>query len=365
MSLQSTIPVSPASSASITSTSSARRRRIGTLTLGLAGLLGLATTTALILAAGPGDVVRDVLSLRSGFLVILAFHLVEIVCAALAWRMLLAGHCRAAPTMFVRARWIREAINALLPIPHIGDAVVGARILTLHDLELRFAAASIILDKLLEGFSMLAFILAGLGIFIVSRGETELLFWFETGLAAAGLALPGAVLAQRAGLFRLMERLLLALARRLNSATLAAVSGLDEALCSLSRTGIVARAGTVHLAAWIAGAGEVWLALRFMGYSIGPTEALVLESLAMAVRTAGFAVPAALGVQEGGYLVIGALLGLPGEVALALSLVRRIGQIALGAPALILWQMSEARHLLLPIPGLEAAGPPPSSAANA
>jgi putative membrane protein len=363
MDLPATTPVNANSSSS--ARSALRRRRIGSLTLALAGVLGLATTTALILAAGPGNVARDVLSLRAGLLLVLAYHLVEIACAALAWRMLLAGHRRAAPAMFMRARWIREAINALLPIPHIGDAVIGARILTQHDFALRFAAASVILDKLLEGFSMLAFILAGLGLFIVLRGETQFLLWFEIGLVVAGLALPAALLAQRAGLFRLVERLLLALARRLNSATLETVAGLDDALCTLSGAGIMASAGMVHLAAWVAGAGEVWLALRFMNYPIGAAEALVLESLAVAIRTAGFAVPAALGVQEGGYLVIGALLGLPPEVALALSLVRRIGQIALGIPALIVWQMAEARHLLAPIRNLEAAAPPPSTALNA
>lgn len=333
--------------------------------MALAGLLGLATTAGLIFSAGIGNVLRDVLSLRSGLLVIIACHGLEVVCAAFAWRMLLPGQLGATPAIFVRARWIREAINALLPIPHIGDAVIGARILTQHNLALRFAAASVILDKLLEGFSLLAFILLGLGLFIFLRGATEFLLWFEIAMVVTGLAVPVAVLAQRVGLFRLIERLLLALARRFGSASLEAAAGFDEALCTLSGAGTLARSGVVHLVAWIAGAGEVWLALRFMGYPLGLSDALVLESLAMAVRTAGFAVPAGLGVQEGGYLVIGALLGLPAEVALALSLVRRISQIALGAPALIVWQMKEARQLLVPIHGIDAAVPPPPTALNA
>src|SRR4029453_2556067 len=42
------------------------------------------------------------------------------------------------------------------------------------------------------------------------------------------------------------------------------------------RTFIVAC--SFRLAAWLLGAFEVWLALRFMGVAAGPREALVLES---------------------------------------------------------------------------------------
>jgi hypothetical protein len=49
-----------------------------------------------------------------------------------------------------------------------------------------------------------------------------------------------------------------------------------------------------------------------------------------------------MGVQEGGYILLGNLLGIPGEIAFALSLVRRMRELALGIPALISWQLLEA-----------------------
>ena len=54
-----------------------------------------------------------------------------------------------------------------------------------------------------------------------------------------------------------------------------------------------------------------------------------------------FLVPAALGVQEGGYLVVGAWLGIPAEAALALAMIRRAREVAIGVPGLLLWQASE------------------------
>jgi hypothetical protein len=65
------------------------------------------------------------------------------------------------------------------------------------------------------------------------------------------------------------------------------------------------------------------------------------------VRSAGFFIPASLGVQEGGYLVFGMLFGLSPEVALALSLVRRVRQLLVGVPALFAWQYYEGRRIIL------------------
>ena len=54
-----------------------------------------------------------------------------------------------------------------------------------------------------------------------------------------------------------------------------------------------------------------------------------------------FFVPGALGVQEGGYLLICAMFGVSAPSALALSLIRRIRELALGVPGLLLWHRME------------------------
>ena len=94
----------------------------------------------------------------------------------------------------------------------------------------------------------------------------------------------------------------------------------------------------------VVGAGEAWVGLWFMGHALLWSDALILESLAFALRTAAFAVPARLGVQEGGYVVLGALFGLSPEVALALSLLKRARELSTGLPCLIVWQSLEARR---------------------
>jgi uncharacterized membrane protein YbhN (UPF0104 family) len=54
----------------------------------------------------------------------------------------------------------------------------------------------------------------------------------------------------------------------------------------------------------------------------------------MAARSAGFAVPGAVGVQEGGFVLVAGLFGISATDALALSMLKRIREELIGLPAL-------------------------------
>jgi uncharacterized membrane protein YbhN (UPF0104 family) len=86
---------------------------------------------------------------------------------------------------------------------------------------------------------------------------------------------------------------------------------------------------------WLVGTAEVYLVLLLLGHPVSWLAALLLESLGQAIRGAAFAVPGALGVQEGGYLLLAPLAGLPPAAALALSLAKRAREILLGLPGLL------------------------------
>ena len=57
-------------------------------------------------------------------------------------------------------------------------------------------------------------------------------------------------------------------------------------------------------------------------------------------------VPGALGALEAGYVLFGAMFGLPADTALAISLSKRVRELALGVPGLLLWQFVEGRYHL-------------------
>jgi hypothetical protein len=68
------------------------------------------------------------------------------------------------------------------------------------------------------------------------------------------------------------------------------------------------------------------------------------------LRTFGFAVPAALGTQEAGYVLVCTLVGVPAAPAVALSLVRRVREFLIGTPGLAFWQLLEGRAALARVP---------------
>ena len=56
-------------------------------------------------------------------------------------------------------------------------------------------------------------------------------------------------------------------------------------------------------------------------------------------------VPGAVGVQEGGLILLCGLFGIPAQSALALSLIKRAADLAVGGPGLIAWQVLEASRI--------------------
>ena len=165
-------------------------------------------------------------------------------------------------------------------------------------------------------------------------------------------AVVGFIAVQRRG-SRLVERALWRMARRWSQIAVAAAPPVHDELTAIyRRRGALGLAGLLHLAAWVASSVEAWIALRLMGADLGIAAVIAIESLLYAIRSVAFAVPNAVGVQEGAYLMLGAAFGLTPEIALALSLLKRARDLVIGVPALVAWQVLEGRRVLAKPAGL-------------
>jgi putative membrane protein len=280
-----------------------------------------------------------------GLIAVTLFHVIQLVFSAAAWRALLGSSAPRPSFLFCMiARWIREAVNNLLPVAQIGGEFVGARLLNGRGVELRAAIASAIADLTVELVTQIAFTLIGLSVLLltVGNGPTARLV---AGLLVIAATLAGAFVAvQWMGLAHLVEVAVMRIGRMTGWQGLGEEPGLHAALIAIYRAPPrLLSAALNHLMSWLLGSIEVWLALHLIGSEVDLPAALVIESLGQALKAIGFAVPAALGVQEGGYVIVCGLYGLPPEVAIALSLIKRLREIALGLPALASWQWFEAR----------------------
>ena len=281
----------------------------------------------------------------AGVLAVVAFHLVQMLFSAAAWREI-AGPAEPRPTLaqFVALRWIREGVNNLLPVAQVGGEFVAVRLLQRSGVKLASAAAGTVADLTVETITQVAFTLLGLGLLLRSVGSAGIAGYVASGLAMGALAAGGFLAAQRFGGAALIERGLSRLGRALGWAGAAEIGGLHEALRACWRSPRrVGLAMLHHSVSWLLGGLEVCLALHLLGHDTGLVPGLVIESLGQALKAAGFAVPGAVGVQEGGYVIVCGVFGLAPEAALALSLLKRLREVALGVPALLAWQRRELR----------------------
>lgn len=307
-------------------------------------VVGLAVAGLLLATNDPAEILRLLAGASWGMLGVILLRLPQIFASAIGWAPLIEAPLQPGWAVLFRLRWIRDAVNVLLPVAQVGGDVVRAQLLIHRGAGPVPATAGVAVDVAAELTAQFAF--AAIGLVALWNlphhgGSAE---WAVAAVAVLGLMAAGFMAAQRWGLFRLVERLLPKLARTRHTMT-----GLHEAVVELYRQPRrLWSSVAAHLASWLLGTLETWLALQILGIEAGLAEALVIESLGQLARSLGFLVPGAVGVQEGGFVLACGLFGIPPEQALAFALMRRIRDVALGLPGIIAWRWDAART---PVPG--------------
>ncbi|HEY2481412.1 MAG TPA: lysylphosphatidylglycerol synthase domain-containing protein [Caulobacteraceae bacterium] len=280
------------------------------------------------------------------FLVVIAAQLALFIPLGLAWWLAAPGQAAGRAPVFVWARLMREAASDVLPFSQLGGVVIAARAATSGGVTAAVAFGSSVVDISLEVVAQLLYTLIGIGLLVGhfglhARGD-RLLLPVLGGLTIAAAAVGGFILAQRRG-FALIERLVQRMMPIAAAHAAAAGRAVEAAYGRPARTWTCLG---LHVACWFGSAAGTWLILNFIGRPLPFLSVVAIESLLFAIRNAAFIVPSGLGVQEGAYALLGPLFGLPAEVALALSLLKRGRDIIVGIPVLLSWQIVEAQRPL-------------------
>ena len=311
------------------------------LITGAAGLLAL---LGLLYYFGASDIALAVREIGWGVGLIILLRLLQMAGAGAGWRLLSPQSAGPGYQTFFRLRMVREGLNTLLPTAQVGGEFVAARLLAHSGFTPGQAAASVIVDLFLQAATQALFTVLGLGVLAWTGQAPALVREVAIGLLAFLPSLGGFFLVQRFGGFGWIERQINRLAQSQQWLRLGQLTDLNASIQLIYRNGrTFAWSILVHFTVWLAGAGEIWIALAFMGQPVTPGEALIIESLAQALRSAAFVMPGALGVQEGGIIALCAVFGLPATVALAVSMAKRVADLVVGGAGLILWQRAESR----------------------
>jgi len=318
------------------------------ITFYLLGFAGAALFTGLLIREGAAKVLDAFVTPEWVIMGIVAYHSIPIFLDAAAWWVLFPASEPPPLRQLLWMRWIGESISTLVPSAAVGGDIVRARLAAIQGESLSTAAGTVIVDVTLGVFVQAGFTLLGLLLLVQATGQTGFVGPTLFGTLVALLAFGGFYFAQRWGMFGFVGRLISRLA---SSSDWQSLVQRGDTLDQTVRSLYARRRGLLACCAWtiislIVASGEIWIALYAMDLPASIINALILQSMAFTIRSAAFAVPAGLGVQEGGYVLVGSLLGIPGDAAFALSLITRIRELGLGIPGLIAWQVIEGRRLL-------------------
>jgi uncharacterized protein (TIRG00374 family) len=262
-----------------------------------------------------------------------------------AWKYILVNP----PARITVARlfWLRlggESLNQLTPTASLGGEPFKAARLQAYGVPLEVASASVVIMKGILVLSLALYIFMGLAlapIFLPQAAKHMLLLC----IAALGLAAVGTIFVFVQGRdpcgnsFRfLSQRGWLPNFLRDREGFL---EDLDSAMSQFYRQYPVRAVLSFFLffSSWLLHAVEVYIIFRLLGHPISWGLAICMDSLAMLFTALGFFIPAAIGVQEGGNILLALGFNLGFDLGAAFSILRRIREafwLALGL--IVVWR---------------------------
>jgi len=306
-------------------------------------LAGIAVITGLVIYFGAGDVAKSLTSVSIwGFAAYIAAQLVITLGLALCWRMLLRSSARGNFFLLVWGRLVRDATGEFLPFSQVGGYIVGARVITLSGVSVPDSIASTIVDITTEFLAQLIFVGVGLSVLAEIAPNNHLLVPVAVGLCVAVIMCVGLIIVQQGGgkIFRMIAQ------------RLAGESGdfhmdrLQTALNAIYRRRVrLALASFFHLVCWFGTATASFIGFHALGVPLSYIDAIAIEAMLHAIMALAFFVPGRVGIQEAAYTVLAGIFGVPPEIAISLSLLRRARDFVIAVPVLLAWQGVEARRL--------------------
>lgn len=309
-------------------------------------LLGAGLLTWLAVSSGIGSILADLSRVGPGLIVILALEFVIDGLNTLGWWYTLPPAQRAGT--YRRLFWVRcagSALNESTPTASLGGEPVKV-VLLQGRISTSAATASLLATKVSFSFSTAVFIMLGMAA-VWSRLSLprDVSLGLLTGFILMVMGVSIFAMLQLRGIgvgtIKFLRRL------RIPDRWLALIESssqdIDAHLADFyrARTGDLIRAMAAHLSAYACGVLEILLLVGWLKLGFDPIAALGIEAFSTLVGFVGFFVPASLGIQEGGKVLIFWALGLPRSSAMAVGIAFRLTsliRIAVGLIVFVLLQ---------------------------
>jgi uncharacterized protein (TIRG00374 family) len=293
-------------------------------------LLGGTLIAVLIKQVGWGPIRETLTLLGWKYIVVLLYPLTWMGLNTIGWYY--ACHPKITGLQLIDLFAIRtagETFNSLLPSSYVGGEPIKAQLLS-RWMPLREAASSVLIAKSAQSIGLLFFIGLGLlvGLPVTSAFEHRNKVWIALAVLTLGVGTFTYFLAHQS-----FSRLGKALHRFTKWPWLQAqekrLLALDDSLGNFYREckgRFLASAGW-HGLGWITGMFELVVIFKLMVHSISWQQGWFMGALAQLGSVIGLISPGGLGFYEGGHYMAAVLLGLPPELGISASLIRRVREI--------------------------------------
>jgi putative membrane protein len=311
-------------------------------------IAGLAVIAVLVYLVDFAEMAHSVAVIGWSFVPVLSVRVIVLFVDSQSWRSLLPKMTQSTWRMAAYQRWVGESVSTMLPFAAIGGELARIRVILLSGIAGPLAVASIIMDGVVALVSQFLFLCLGITLFARTAAHVESL---NQSILIGGVALLIAVVSVwmlvRGGV---LGRLATMLKENLAGDRVAwlarAMGSVDGWIAAITdRPIVVARSIAWRLLGWLLGASEIWLILYLLGQPISISDALILDAVTAAVRTAFFFVPGGLAVQEGAMILVGATLGVDADAMLVAAVIKRSREIIFSIPGLLAWEIFESKSL--------------------
>jgi uncharacterized protein (TIRG00374 family) len=307
---------------------------------------GLLLFVGLVYEIGPLVVFDNLRVVGWGIVLIVSQEALAYVCNTLGWWY--AFPAPGPPIGFAQllaARMSGDAINYVTPTATLGGEFVRVRLLR-DRVDTTTVVASVTIAKLGQTVGQVAFVVFGL---MVVLEETALppplrrgLFIGVSVMAALAVAL---LVAQRRGLFAPLLRVMHAVGLPRYAAGLGGrLKLLDDEIAAfhVAESWGFVRSVAAFFAGWAMGVLEAYLILYFLGIPVTVERALAIEVFSITIDAMLFFVPGKVGTQEGGKVLIFAMLGLSAAKGLSFGILRRIRELVWAGVGLLVLSRLQA-----------------------
>lgn len=311
-------------------------------------LLGLFTGLIIVFAVFAWVGIAPVISIltETGWpiLIVCVFFVPEILLGTEAWRRLFPADRRPRFSTTALATWIGSSINTFLPVAGIGGEIVKARLLGKWAGDASIAYSTTIVDKTVQAIALLLSGLIGILALTLLISNPVIIWSAAAGALLLALGIAGFIAVQLAGSVAWLAKWTnWGPLKRLQSLQDHAENMDNEIAEMYRRPGALGVSTLLRLAGRLLLFGEVMVVGHLIGVDIGWLEALMITTLVVGLRGISFFIPAGLGIQEVGFVLVGSLMGYSGETMLTISLAARVRETLPDLPAFLWWQQIEGR----------------------